>query len=753
MAIPTVSNYPVSFDTDTNLYVVHDMLRLRLAEDYLAGDAVITVEDNITIMANFPPDGLITLTDQCSDIDERALSFHYGSRTDTTFNDLVLLPEFTDVSKPKKNTNVTLNVMAAHHNNIKDSLIAIEEFIGIKGTVDNRPYGDTMEGRINFLHRVALRPRAWFTVNKTIGIVPLVVEFKDLSQRVATGCPVGDVSYLWDFGDQTSSTISVFPVISVTDVVPTSDSNILVRDLNGGTIIKTYNTPGTFDGTLTISDDFGSSTVVFPNLINARYPVPEEAQIEISPTSDQELNDDILRTPMNSLIFLEVPSGELPGSDPSRSYAGEALDGIGNAIDPITAYTWALADDLNHDSSKEARASYGIGGLYDIVLRVDTLSKSFRITQRINAIDVIENQNLWLWTTPNSLYPNRVQAYEFGLISETFKVGSGQSLNISRNSSFLNGTNNSEQAIREFKRNNGFSPRSTVGSGSKSSTALIYWASGRDSSDSSALETVDYTTFNGFLDTYTTSASFSRPWNWASFNGPSNTHFFLGNKTGSIAPNTSPTNTEKTTLNLTGLTTSSVSFSTPNYSNGADELEENVATYVEGTIPDDGYFGVHRTAWLDSTGYLVRNSGVGLFFRLLNFYHTEGTFSNLFQSIRKQPDMSGIAKLEGQLVGISDSVIFFNNTGSISIWDTTDSLWRVGGPGVNATAFTNLQDSSVSGFANETNTLLGASDGDQQVYLSYDYSTKAFIKFNRTDLTFSTVTSRPEGEQWLMGVY
>ena len=41
-----LSNYPYDFDNNQNLYVVHDYLRLKLAEDYNPGDVRITVYDN-----------------------------------------------------------------------------------------------------------------------------------------------------------------------------------------------------------------------------------------------------------------------------------------------------------------------------------------------------------------------------------------------------------------------------------------------------------------------------------------------------------------------------------------------------------------------------------------------------------------------------------------------------------------------------------------------------------------------------------
>jgi PKD repeat protein len=752
MVIPTASNFPDDFDSNENLYEVHDGLRVRLAEDYSPGDTSITIEGDSVIIDTFPSSGIITLTEQCSPIDKRALTFHYDSRTDTTFDGLELFEGFSDdTAKPKRLTNVTQNVVADHHNNLKDAIIAVEEFIGIRGTVDSRPFGSTMEGRINFLHRVVLKPGAWFSVDKRIGLVPLTVEFKDLSFRTATGCPVGTVTFEWDFGDQTTSVISV---ITATSVVPTTAVNVVVQDLDGGTIEKTYTSPGIFDVTLTISDNFGEDTVVFPELINARIAAPNEATIEITPNAAQELDagTGILRTPTNSLVALEVPSGINP-EEPDRTFAGELVDGSGDPIDPITTYTWFLSDDLTHGNIQETKASYSIGGLKDIVLRVDTDFGTYRITTLEDQIDVIETFNLWLWTAPNPFTPNAVQAFEFGLINETFKVGGGTSLSLPRDDSFLDGTNNEEQAKREFLRNNGFAPRSSLGSGNRGSTALLYWASGRDAIAAVGTEDIVFNTFNGFLDTYTATDTITRPWNWADWASPTNVHFLLGNVDGIILPDTSPTNQNKTTLGLSALSKTTSVFSPASYLNGAEELLENVATYVEDTIPDDGYFAVHRTTWRNSTGYLLRNSSVGDFFRIQNFYRTEGTALDEFQTIRKLPDMAGTAKIEGQLVSLSTGVFFFNNSGAISAFNPASGVWETGGPGVNAASFRSLQDSSVADFDELSNTLVAASDGDRRAYLSYDYSTSAFTKFNEADLTFSALGSRPSGEQWLAGVY
>jgi len=176
MSIPETSLYPDSFDSDENLYLVHDSLRVRLAEDYTPGDTSITIEDTDdgATMEKFPSSGFITLTEQQSDPEERAISFWYASKTDTTFDGLIL-SDGIDSVKPKLITNVTQSVMNHHHNALKDALIAIQEFVGVENQTDLTPFGNTLQGRINFLRKLIWTPRAWFTMDKRVGLVPLCV--------------------------------------------------------------------------------------------------------------------------------------------------------------------------------------------------------------------------------------------------------------------------------------------------------------------------------------------------------------------------------------------------------------------------------------------------------------------------------------------------------------------------------------------------------------------------------------------------
>lgn len=493
MTIPDGSNFPVALDTDTNLYLVHDSLRVRLIEDYNPGDTSITIEGDIDVIDKFPPTGLITLTEQCSDVDERAISFFYGSRTDTTFDDLELLPEFTDVPKPRRITNITQNVMARHHEQIKKAAIAIEEFIGVQGVIDLEPGGDTLSGRINFLRQLVLSPRAWFKSNQRIGIIPLTIEFTEQATREPT-------VFIWDFGDGSSPSVISYPAISVSEAV--GGGNAVVVDTDGGSISKTYTVPGIYNVKLTVENDFGSDTVIFSDWIQARPPAPDEADITISPTKAR----------IETLINLEV------------------IDNGESSLDPVTTYSWNLGDDLLHRNSSQTVASYSVGGLYDIKLRVDTELGSYRITTLEDSINVIERVNLW-WMAFDSPKTNlattkSASTYEFGLISEAFKTTDMPALTVTRDHSFITGSyTEQDYQIEIFRRNNSIAPRSVTTSGDKGQ-ALVFWA--EDST------TVRFRQFEPFLDTWTTPTigggtdTISRNWGWVAVNSTDNINLILG---------------------------------------------------------------------------------------------------------------------------------------------------------------------------------------------------------------------------------
>jgi PKD repeat protein len=766
MNIPVASNFPQNFDSDENLFLVHDFLRARLVEDYNPGDKTITVQGDLLVLSRFPPNGLITLTEQCSDIDERAISFHYDDVEVTTgfgatdiavFSGLNILDGFTDVKKPAKITNLTMNVMAMHHNHLKDALIAIEEFIGIKGTEDVEPLGTTLEGRINFLRRLVLQPKAWFAVNKRTGIVPLEVEFTELAFRLGTDGVDGPITITWDFGDQTTSVVST---IEASSRVPDQAINVLVRDTDAHTITKVYHSPGIYTVSMIAANKFGEDVVTFTDLINARVKAPDEAIIQYIQGPGQNATPGVpplgpfdvvprIRSPINSLIEIELPSGENPAT-PGISYGGELLDDSNSPIDPITSWTWGIGDDLIHANSPTTKASFGIGGIYDLKLRVDTEFGAYRITTYEDSIDIIENTNLWLWIFGSG--GSNARAYEFGLISEAFKLTATGSVAVTRDDSFLDSVAGSENQKREFRRNVGFAPRGSSFSG-QSGTSMLYWASGRGASDPRSSELIHVREFSGFSGTYISRSPITRPWNWANMSSSAISSFLFGTSTISEPPNQSPTNISRQDYNLTTFAVGETTFATANFLNGASELTQNPSAFDTFGESIFGHYSVYRTALKGNVGYIARNDNVGSFFRIKSFYQTEGTTSNPFMNVRKMQDIQGTTKLEGELVDLMTGVYFLDNSGSVSKFNPTTTLWTTGGPGVNSSLYRRLQDTSVIGFDNTSNTLLAASDHDRRAYISFDYSNATFIRFNELDTTFSALVDRPVGEQWNMGVY
>lgn len=748
MTIPAASSFPEKMDDDDNLFLVRDSLRMRLSEDYRKGDAIIYVEGDQTVMDRFPPTGIITLTEQCGDIDQRALSFYYSSVNKTepySFGGvdadgnptLEILPEFEglDSTKPKRATNVTMNVVSMHHNHLKDALVQAEEFVGSR---HNTRKG-TITDRIRTLQKVALAPKAWFSADILYGIVDshgtLKVVFTNESLRLGDG----SVTQTWKFVESNSGD-------TVTEVVETNGRD--EYELNRTHEVSLA--PGIYTASLTVENQYGKDEVEFEDMVTARVECPDEATIQINyRLSQNNISGDYpkVRSSTNTMIDLEVP----------ENLSGEQSE------DPIVEYSWNLGDDLPHTNSRFARASYSTGGYYDITLRVDTSFGAYRITTYENSIDIVEGLNLWMFLKPpsslsssSSLGGETIRAYEFGLVSETFKTLGGSHA-IQRSDSFLSGygsgsyySSTLDRAKKEFDNNVEFARSGSKDSGDKGD-ALMFWAKGGVSTDDKEIGILK---FNGFDDTYENLNPIpNRPWNWVAMSSSDKTYFVFGESSSSPGPGQNPVLAEKVEYDMSTQSASSpIALTSADFENGAEELLSVPSSYDNGS-PTNGRFVSYRSAWKDQTGYILRNSSVNEFFRFGDFYKTNGSLSSPFGTITRLPDMPGSVKTEGQMVTLFNGVFFFNNSGEICAWNDTSLTWEVGRASSTSLSFRSVQDTSVTTFADRSNTLRASSDGDRAAYLSYDYSSKAFLKFNGTDLTFTSMKQRPEGSQFEIGVY
>ena len=765
--IPQPTYYPSLLDTDDNLFLVHDSLRVRLLEDYNPGNTSIKIEGDEETISRFPTTGIITLTEQCSEIDKRAISFYYGSRTSSSFDKLEKIPEFEDVVKPKKITNVTMNVLDKHHNNLKDALIAVESFLGIKEEASYTPLGSTLTKRIDFLKKLVLKPKAWFTVDKRTGLYPLEVKFTEESLRVDE-----NTISTWDFGDGTAP-ITIY------------------REIDGKEITKTYTDPGIYDVSLTVINEFGEDSVVFEELITAKMEAPEEAIISTNNRSSQIFTDGTknenqsspktykryittpkIRSSVSSFIDLEVKEEEIKSGsfESGYTYAGELLDGGSpkKAIDEIIEYTWDLSDELEHLNSPTTRASYSVGGYYDITLRVDTKYGAYKITTYEKGIDVVENQNLWFFNykpgTKNTDSSGIIKTWELGLISKTFKLLGNQEIQIDRDNSFLNylnsdyDSNAKSLAKKEFDKSVVFAQRGSSTSGDGGNSLLMWAKGGPESNDEKKISIKEY---NAFTDVSSERPSITqKPWNWAALVSQDFIYFILGSSRTSSSDTpiltTNRVNRSRVDYKLGDLTSSSDSewgIVGSSFEDGAEEILSHVSEFNSSGIPTNGYFAVYRTAWKDSTGYILRNSAVNSFYRLGDFYKTNGNLSSEFNTLSKLPDLIGSTKTEGELVALSSGVFLFNNSGDISAWNDTTLTWEIGRASSSSITFRSLQDSNISGFSDKSNTLLAVSDNSSVAYLSYDYSEKSFIIFNSIDLTFQSAGVRPSESQFKLGLY
>jgi PKD repeat protein len=694
------SQFPAKYDDDSNLLLAKDYLKVKLAQDYNPGDSVVTAESSV---GNFPPQGIITIIDNCAP--EQVTSLYYEERADNQFTKLTPTEGTKITFKSKLSSIITQQLDAMHHNNIKDAIIAIQKFLG---TIKDESK-DTLFGRLNWLKKIVFAPRAWFEVDLDSGLAPFTVQFTNKS--IGTTGPVGEVIYTWDFGDGTKLTEP------------------------SGNVAKTYTSPGLYTVALEIESFYGKDKIELQDFIKVKPPAPNEATVKILAQPGQHLIGSGVRTTTNQLVLFEIPEGKNP-DNPKFSLSGEILDEDGKPIDPIVAYTWQTAHGIIDRSANQAKASYDAGGLFDVVLRVDTDLGAYRITNFPKMVDVIEPVNLWLWTLQS---PGIVSTYEYGLISETFKMKQYNQLTLKTNDSFLDGVPSEKTQKEEFFRNNLFIPKNETPSGFQGD-GLLLWASGRSKEESSALEEVVCSTFSPFLDLYSLPYTVTnRPWNWAGFAAPMAKAYLIGGCVDNQSPNVSFANDIKSVIDFNSMEASDVKMHNHNYINGANDLKLHATDFDKDGEPIFGHFSRHRTTWRGDIGYLLRSGGQEVNYNLSSFYKTDGTMGEHFINITKLLDLPE-PKQEGQLLTLNDTVFFLSGNGDVFGYNDAANIWEVGD--AHAALFHD---------ARSYGKFLAASDKDRRAYISFDSG--VFVKYNAIDSTFTTLGTRPQGEQWLISIF
>lgn len=120
-------NFPGSLDDDSTLYIAVNNLRTQLT----AGINASTLTIPVISTAGFPSTGFITILTG-TDI-TAAEAIKYTSITATEFNASQRGADGTTAAAHDSGDNVDLTILAAHHNDPKDAIIALEEFVGTTG--------------------------------------------------------------------------------------------------------------------------------------------------------------------------------------------------------------------------------------------------------------------------------------------------------------------------------------------------------------------------------------------------------------------------------------------------------------------------------------------------------------------------------------------------------------------------------------------------------------------------------------------
>jgi PKD repeat protein len=183
-----LSLFPEAIDDKESLYEAKNNAETVLTQALPFNARFICVED----ASAFPEKGLIRIGPR--EGAGNAELIYYGSRTNTSFNDLARGFAGARQTKWSSGAWVTASIMAEHHNAIMDAIFNIQARLGTR----EFPAEGTLNALIKELETKHIAPKASFRAFPRNGPPPLAVRFQNFSN----GDPI---RFIWDFGDGTGS--------------------------------------------------------------------------------------------------------------------------------------------------------------------------------------------------------------------------------------------------------------------------------------------------------------------------------------------------------------------------------------------------------------------------------------------------------------------------------------------------------------------------------------------------------------------
>ena len=747
MSIPKTTNYPYTYDTEYELKTVVDSLHANTIEIIVPYDVTDKGTYNwelglgiidLDSTEDWPDSGFISLylKEHWGQAIDRATLFHYASKEDNRLLEVTILNGQVIKYFPRGSTAVQ-NVVAQNHNYNKDAVLALESYLGHRGT-DNQ---SSIEWFTEFFVKNVRKPQAWLSVSTNKVLIGDEIIVKDLTTRINPGFTIDKdptVQWVFQLGDGIKIDISLDAENQeyVFEITKQDNNGIVktrtVRKKNWDKkIVLAYQNPGVKNMTLTVINEFGEDIIYLEKAIKVLNQPPQNIQIQIQAPNINNANDIKRAYAIKDQITI------LAGHE----HFGD---------DVVVLYDWDFGSSVDKESipnSNYLTMNFLFGGVYDIGLKIVTETDAWASAYLQNAIDIVEKPSVWL--AYSGMYSGQLAMNEYAIRANTWKQN-GLSFDLQMNF-------NTGAADLDFVKNK--SMHHVV----NTNNAILFWAS-----DQYNMKTALYNSINNIMQN---KSERLKLYDWYTLYIPEyNTgqvYIFGGlsdiNDIANINQEILFYNIKNdlfTVLQQNFVTetlppeTSNIRSYTEAYFNCQELLENSNSTVARFKATNYG-----------GKGYVLKTASDNLFNEFYSFDPAENIFASVSTNLP-------FVKTEIAFESLRDGLYVISNVGDVHKYNTTSDTWTSTTQETSEIytelfyTNTNLrQDPNASGvFATES---MSTNSSNTNLYFSYDYNIESFGRFNLETLSFQKLSARPpenvSGDvplvggtifnQWGMGVF
>jgi len=231
-------NFPTSLDDNVSLFLAGNNLRTTLTSTIDSSTLTIPV----VTTTGYPSTGFVSILTGTDITATEAIQ--YISTTPTQFNASVRGADGTIAVVHDAGNNVDFTIVAAHHNELKNAVIVLENFVGVSGSENFLPQDES--------GNIVVSGTGTFTTSLTVSGIPVITEADDLFVNQTGDTMSGDLDM--DGNVVRNAGVVVIqpeePAITVSGLLwfDTDESDV-IASLPGGIT----NASGTFTQSLTIS--------------------------------------------------------------------------------------------------------------------------------------------------------------------------------------------------------------------------------------------------------------------------------------------------------------------------------------------------------------------------------------------------------------------------------------------------------------------------------------------------------------------